>query len=116
MRVGHIDEEHLVEINDGILEHDRPLDLAHLEIECPVGNLERTGLPVQLVEMGQLLAEVAQAGVVAGDSLGKLAGPLDLLLDAYWCRILVGLMQPVTLERLLCLAGGEGCASEGFPA
>jgi len=58
LREGHIDQQHLVEIDRRVLEEDRAFQRSDLEVEIAVGCSERGGLGREFVQLRQFAPEV----------------------------------------------------------
>ena len=91
--VRHIDEHHLREIDDGILEQDCALQFADLEVQIGGSGFRILEVGLQLVELLQLFLTID-----AGEPSGQVAGPADFVLDSRRRWVLAGLVQPIALQ------------------
>ena len=99
-----VDTQQLPEVQQRVLEHDPPFELADgkvslpdsCPIESPSGNGGRNRS--QGFELRQIRAEVRRSGI-PGQASRQLAGPLNLLIDPLRQRTPFGLKQPVRYQR-----------------
>ena len=107
VRVGVVDQNHLVEVDQGVFKDNAALDGAHRQVELlgRFGGLLRVGVFfLELVERGEIVVETHLV-VELLQALGHLARPGDLLTGTLEGRLIVALEEPVGLQLLAAKFG-----------